>query len=131
MKFVYGLLIGLTLLSLVTCSSGPNEITAKELIGNWRVMPEGSYVQFKSDGTYSIGWSIDGLESAPVEQGRYTLEGTLFTFISSEESLACSAGARGFYEMERSDDGGFRQIIQEDECTVRGSTGTVTLERVP
>ena len=121
----------IALMTLGAACSGNDGITVEDLTGTWLVKPEGSYVQFNTDGTYSIAFSIEGLVDSSVEEGQYTLEGTLFTFISSEESGSCAAGQRGFYEMERTEEDGWRMVIQEDECGIRGSTGTVILERVP
>ncbi len=116
----------------ITVDDGNDEITVDDLIGIWLVKPEGSYVQFNTDGTYSIAFTVEGLDDEiAVEEGQYTLEGTLFTFISSDESGSCAAGQRGFYEMERTEEDGWRMVIQEDECGIRGSTGTVILARVP
>ena len=126
-----GIIGMIALMALGAACNGNDGITVEELTGTWRVKEEGSYAQFNADGTYSIAWTIEGLEDSPVEQGQYTLDGTLFTFISSDESRSCAAGSRGVYEMERTGEGGMRQVIQEDECGIRGSTGTVNLERVP
>jgi len=53
----------------------------------WLVKPEGSFVRFSEDRSYSISFTIDGLENRPIEQGNYTLEGSLFTFISTKRVL--------------------------------------------
>ena len=69
------------------------------VVGTWQT-DEPSYVQFNEDGSYSIAFSIEGLEDAPVEEGEFTLEGTLLTLISGDGSQACNAGERGTYEIE-------------------------------
>jgi hypothetical protein len=107
-----------------------DEILVEDLIGKWRILPGGSYVEFKANGTYNVAWSVNQLGVISVEEGLYTLEGTLFTFISSEESASCFAGARGVYELERTYGGNIRQVILEDECVSRGSAGSVFLDRV-
>ncbi len=127
----------LTLVFAVVLSAceGDSDITVDELVGTW-ITDEPAYVQFNGDGTYSISFTIEGLANSPVEQGEYTLEGTLFTLISSEESGACVAGDRGRYEIEVLDQGPsgedrMRHVLVEDECSIRASTGDVVLERVP
>ena len=121
----------IALMALGTACNGNDGISIEDLTGTWRVKEEGSYAEFNADGTYSIAWTIEGLENSPVEEGLYTIEGTLLTLISSDESKSCASGSRGFYEIERTGEGGMRHVIQEDECGIRGSTGTVNLERVP
>jgi len=125
-----GIIGMIALMVLVAACSGNGDITVDDLTGTWRAIEPGSYVQFNADGTYRIASSIDSLEDSPVEEGEYTLEGTLFTFISSDESTNCEAGQRGVYEMERSGEDGIRMVRQEDECRTR-SNRLVNLERLP
>ena len=114
---------------------GNVEFTVQDLIGIWRVVEEGSFVQLKEDGSYRIAWDTEDIENTTVEQGQFTLERTLFTFISNKDSQACAAGERGSYEMEVLEKGPsgedrMKQVLVDDECSIRGSTGDVTLERV-
>ena len=124
------LVLAILAMALGAACSGNGEITVQDLIGTWRAIEPGSHVQFKADGTYRIGFSIEGIIDSPIEQGQYTLEGTLFTFMSSDESLRCTAGARGVYETERTGEDGIRMVRQEDECRTR-SNRLVNLERLP
>ncbi len=112
------------------------EITVDDLIGTWRGRATSSFLQLSEDGTYRIATSAEDIENTTVEQGQFTLEGTLFTFISNEDSQNCAAGQRGSYEIEVLEEGPsgedrIKQIQVEDECSIRGSVGFVTLERVP
>ncbi len=112
------------------------EITVEDLTGIWRAIGLGSFLQLSEDGTYRIANSAEDIENTTVEQGQFTLEGTLFTFISNQDSQNCAAGQRGSYEMEVLEEGlsgedRMKQIQVEDECSIRGSVGDVTLERVP
>ena len=123
------------LVVVVAACGGDSEITVEDLVGTW-LTDEPSYVEFKEDGSYSIAFSIEGLEDSPIELGQFTLEGSLFTFISGEESFFCVADDRGSYEMEVLDEGPssedrIEMILVDDECGIRGSTGDVIIERVP
>jgi len=130
-------IIGMIVLMLLGAAcSGNGGITEEDLTGTWRVIDPGSFLQLSDDGTYRIALSAEDLENTTVEQGQFTLEGTLFTFISSDESRNCASGQRGIYEMEVLEEGPsgedrMRMIQVEDECSLRGSLGDVTLERVP
>jgi len=130
MKHTKILLMSLAILALAACS--PGEITQEELLGTWRVVQVSSYLQFNADGTYRIAVNVNDLEGSTVEQGDYTLEGSLFTFISNVNSRNCEEGERGMYELERSesDTGDIRMIHQEDECRNR-ALPVATLRRVP
>ena len=133
--FVAGLLV-LGILAIACGDDGNDEdaingeSTVGDLTGTWRAIEPGSYVQFNADGTYRIALSAEDVENTTVEQGQFTLEGTLFTFISSDESRNCAAGQRGIYEVERTGEDGMRWVLQEDECSVR-SQPIVNFERVP
>ena len=111
-------------------------ISLEALIGTWRVIEPGSFLRLNRDGYYRIFISAEDIEGSTVEQGQFTLEETLFTFISNSDSTSCAEGQRGIYEMEALDAGStgrdrVRQIQVDDECATRGSVGDVTLERVP
>jgi len=126
-----------TALLVVACGSdsdsadaGSGEFTVEDLIGVWET-DEPSFVQFNEDGTYRIAFSEETLQESPVERGAFTLEGTSFTLISDEASESCAEGDRGRYENEVLGDDRIRQVLVEDECSIRASTGDVTIERVP
>lgn len=129
-----GLLVVVLAIFLGACG-GSSELTVDDLAGTWRSdVP--SYVRFDPDGSYSIALSIDGLANSPVEAGKFTLWGTVFTFVSSEGSSACPAGDYGTYELETLEHGAsgedrIEMIFMSDECGRRGSVGDVTIERVP
>lgn len=103
-------------------------ITAADFVGTWKV-DEPSYARFNEDGTYELSLTLDGLDE-PIEQGRFTVDGNVFTFISGDTSTACRADERGRYEIEVIDEDRLRQVLIDDECALRGSTGDVILERV-
>ena len=131
------LLSSLAFALIVAACGGDSELTFEELIGTWRCDECRSFLQLNEDGSYrvAITLSVDRIENATVEQGQFTLEGTLFTFISNEESKNCAAGQRGSYELEVLGEGPsgedlIKQIQVEDECNIRGGVGDVILRRV-
>jgi hypothetical protein len=110
-----------------------DDLTVEELSGTWRAGGL-TFLRFNEDGTYRIALT-ESFENSTVDQGEFTLDGTLFTFISNENSAACEAGQRGSYEMEVLEEGPsgenrLEQIHVEDECSTRGSTGDFTLVRL-
>lgn len=128
---ILGRLIGIFSLILLGVACGGNDgITVQDLSGTWKAREPGSYVQLNSDGTYRIAGTVNSLKERPMEQGLYTLEGTLFTFISSDESTFCKVGQTGTYQLEETEDNGVRMLLQEDDCRSRRHQ-IVTLSRVP
>jgi len=120
----------IALMALGAACGGDGEITVDDVTGTWKEKLHGSYGQVNEDGTYSIAGTIEGLEERPLDLGQWTLEGTLFTYVSGDESSVCAAGQRGIYEVELIDQNRQRHVRQEDECVLR-STPILTLERVP
>ncbi len=128
-----GVLSVVVALSVVACG-GNSDLTVEELAGTWRAEGTIHFVQLNADGSYRIGLVADAIEDSTVDQGHFTLEGTLFTYISSEDSPFCAEGDRGSYEMEVLEDGAsgedrFSQVQVEDECGIRDQ-GDVILERL-
>lgn len=81
------------------------------------------------DGTYRIE------QSTPVEQGEFTLEGNVLTFITGEASRNCEVGDRLVSVIDVLEDSPLgqdriRQTQVTDECRIRGSVKVVTLQRV-
>lgn len=120
---IFGLLV------LGAACGGDDEIILEDLPGTWKAREPGSYIQFSADGTYRIAGTTENLER-PFDQGQFTLEGTLLTYTSSDESIFCVAGQRGIYETEWTEEGALRTMMQEDDCNRRRQK-TVTLERLP
>ena len=119
--------------------SGTSELTVAYLTGTWSGSECVCQLVFDRDGTYRIQQGIGArpgsAEATTVEQGEFTLVGTVLTFISNDESINCEAGDRLISEVEVLEDGAsgtdrIRVVQIEDECLIRGSVGTVTLGRV-
>jgi len=124
-------IIGMIVLMLLGAAcSGNGGITVEDVTGTWEVTTFGSYAQFNEDGTYSIARTIGALETGPLDVGQWTLEGALITYIASDESAVCTAGDRGIYEVELTDESRMTHVRQEDACSVR-SGETINFERVP
>jgi hypothetical protein len=128
-KLAFSLILFVWMFSTTSCDAS-EEFTVEEITGTWLVKPELSYARFNKDGTYTLAFTLDGLDYGLQEQGNFTLEGSIFTYISNEKGFACDDGERGIYIIEPTSDGGFWQIYQEDECSRRGASGTVELERI-
>ena len=80
-------------------------ITAEALIGRWQ--NEGYVIEFKENGTFSVG---------ALDFGTYQLEGALFTWTTDDGASSCFGGQRGTYEVELTDEGQLHWTLREDEC---------------
>ena len=125
-----GIIGMIALMALGAACGGNGDITVEDVTGTWKVLTFGSAAQINEDGTYSIAGTIERLEDSPLDAGQWTLEGAIFTYISSDESAVCTAGDRGIYEVELIDESRMSHIRQEDACDSR-SAPTVNFERVP
>jgi hypothetical protein len=101
----------------------------EDLIGIWR-HPGGIYLKLNEDGTYRLAEIVARLETLPNEFGRFELEGTTFTFITSNESPGCT-GQTGSYQVELTEQGKLRYVsLQEDPCQWRANNAPIAWERV-
>ena len=109
-------LLGLMLASCDGLQPVPS-IGGVDITGVWK--QQGAYTQFNEGGTYRTANTLAFLEEAPFDVGQFRLEGTSFTFISSDESWACP-GLTGSYEVELTEQGQLQFVLQEDACEMRG-----------
>jgi len=101
----------------------------EDLIGIWR-HPEGMVLKLNEDGTYRLAEIVARLETLPSELGRFELEGRTFTFITSNESPACT-GQTGSYQVELTEQGKLRFVsLQDDPCQWRADGAPVAWEQV-
>ena len=101
------------------CGDGEEEgITVEDLTGIWEKMAASRYLQFNEDGTFRGASSVTNLENAPSPLGQFRLEGTLLTFITSDESPDC-AGQSGSYQVQLTEEGELQFVLEEDPCPVR------------
>lgn len=104
------------------------------MIGTWRRSGL-DFRQLNEDGSYRIALAAESMDNSTVDQGQFTLEGTLFSLISNADSAVCYEGQRGSYELEVLEDGPLGEerlhlTLVEDECSRQGSEGDVTLARL-
>ena len=137
-------------LAMVAAGCGGNEadvadggdITVSYLTGTWAGVECNCSLVFEDDGTYRIvqgaGQGFAGVtyaEDTTVEQGDFSVEGTVVTFVSNAESQNCEAGDRLVSEIEILEGSALvedtiRQVTIEDECAIRGTVRSVTMQRV-
>jgi hypothetical protein len=131
--FLFLAVVATTLVIVAACA-GNGEVTSEDMIGTWRKSGL-DFRQFNEDGSYRIALAAESMENSTVDQGQFTLEGTLFSLISNADSAVCDEGQRGSYELEVLEDGPLGEdrlqlTLVEDECSRRGSEGDVTVVRL-
>jgi hypothetical protein len=121
-KSLVALVAVIVSLGLAACagSQPASGITVRNLTGVWYMASRDLYFQLNQDGTYSFGDSQQLLEEAPFDAGQYQFEGTSLTFVTNDDSWLCS-GKTGSYEVELTEEGQLRFVLQEDQCGERGS----------
>ncbi len=103
------------------CGGGEEEgVTVEEFTGTWFQSSSGVYSQFNEDGTFRVALSVADLEDDPADLGQFRLEGTLVTFTTSDDSPNC-AGQSGSYQVELTEEGHLRFVLEEDPCGLRAS----------
>ena len=112
--------LGLMLASCGGLQPAPS-IEGVDIIGvwKWKKGDGEACFQLNEDGTYRTAYTLAFLEKAPFEVGQFRLEGTSFTFITSDESWVCP-GLTGSYEIELTEQGQLQFVLQEDACEMRG-----------
>ena len=99
----------------------PAVITAAELTGRFRVYDRAypSAIEFGADGRFCRATSIDKLATAPVDVGRWYVEGELLILISDETVSNCGEGLVGRYRLSNYSNGGILFERQSEECEAR------------
>ena len=96
-------------------------VQLNDLIGIWRPDTNSdmfiSYIKFYDDGTYRIAYSVEKIETRPIDKGQIKLEGKDITFIPSE-SPACET-ITGTYIIKKIEKGKFEFTVQKDLCDRR------------
>lgn len=101
---------------------------AEDLVGIWRrEEPDSSssklWREYRSDGTYRVAVTRDGLEANPLVVGEYQFEGTQFIVVDTSAQPGwdeCIAGGhRGRYEVQVVQTGKIRFVKLEDGCSSR------------
>ena len=100
-------------------SAATPAITLEDLVGAWRWdggegigLAEFRYYQ---DSTYEMIRYIVDSETL-WDAGTIEIDGSLVTFVSSEDSKYCEVGQRGSYEMSLGEDGKLKMELVEEVC---------------
>jgi hypothetical protein len=113
----------------VAPSSPVPGITVEDLSGIWHGAGPTAYgyIQLNPDGTYRRGFLVS--LDRPSEIGEYRLEGTLLTFISSNQSHDC-AGQSGSYQVQLTEPDQLQTALEADPCQDRANHTRGPWERV-
>ena len=94
---------------------------SKDLIGIWKPdLPEEGFskvLKFSNDGTYRIAWSVEKLDTRPVDKGQVRFEGEQVTFVPSG-SPTCKTNT-GRYSIKMTEKGNFQLTVNDDPCYER------------
>ena len=103
---------------------GSNGLTVDDLVATWnRLEAAGAFQRFAADGTYSIANSPEDLD-APRDQGEFTFDGEVVSFVSGDGTVMCQSGERGEYQVNA--DGADLLLTRVfDNCDWRDPLGTV------
>jgi hypothetical protein len=104
-------------------------ITVEDLSGIWHGAgpTADGYLQLNPDGTYRRAFVV--ALTLPYEIGEYRLEGTLLTFIPSNQSHDC-AGQSGSYQVQLTEPDQLQTALQDDPCQGRANSTRGPWERV-
>lgn len=98
----------------------PSPIMKEDVIGTWKLLYGGFYMQFNEDGTYRADETIEGLNSdTPQDIGMYTVENSTITQVSGAETRNCVQGDTGIYAMSVGVNDMLEFTLQSDECEQR------------
>lgn len=127
---VVGVSVGLVIAACWGSRPAPTPgITVEDLTGVWYDVDRHEYLQLNEDGAYRVALTVPRLEATPYEVGQYRLEGTLFTFITSDESPDCQ-GQTGRYQVELTEQGQLQFELQQDPCQARADGQPGSWDRV-
>jgi hypothetical protein len=118
---------------LIAGCGSSSDTASVDMTGTWRVNGL-DYREFNDDGSYRVGLT-EGMENAVVDQGDYSVDGTVLRQSSSGDSVACADGETVTYTIEPLEGGsaGAEQILlvqRDDECARRSAEGDLTLIRL-
>jgi hypothetical protein len=108
----------------------PSSISVEDVIGLWYDADRNEYLQLNQDGTYRVATTVSFLEASPYEVGEFQLEGTSFTFITSNESPDCK-DQTGRYQVKLTEPGQLQFVLQEDACQARADEQPGSWDRMP
>jgi hypothetical protein len=109
----------IAVLGLSGCGSSAGD-PAEAYHGTWKTN-EGWYLEFRDDGTFGFGGSVERIATDPLEWGTYTFDGEVLRLTTADDSTYCT-GIEAAYEAVPTEDGTFiAQTAIEDECPSRRS----------
>ena len=105
-----------------TQTYGDDNITVKDLLGIWQQYSEVPWaIQFNKNGTFRAAHTVLRLEKAPMDEGRFQIEGTTLSFTSNDHCKGSCRGLSGSYNVALSKEGRLELIEQKDQCKERAS----------
>jgi hypothetical protein len=116
-------LVVMVSLGLAACadSQPAPSIGGVDITDIWKQDEGPEVLQLNEDGTFAAApMNPDFLEKAPTDIGEFRLEGTSFTFITSDESAFC-AGQTGRYQVGLTEQGQLEFELEEDPCYERAN----------
>lgn len=114
-------------------AEAPDDINTVTLTGRYRVYDTAypSTIEFGADGRFSRATSANNLETAPVDQGSWRIEGDELVLVSDEAVSNCGAGRTGRYRLSEYKEGGILFQRLSEECEARtGFVPTATSQPI-
>ena len=118
---------------LIAACGSSSDTASVDMTGTWRA--EGlDYREFNDDGSYRIGLT-EGMENAVVDQGDYSVDGSVLHQSSNGDSAVCADGETATYTVESLESGaaGEERVLlvqRDDQCARRSAEGDLTLIRL-
>ena len=118
------LILFMTILSISYWAIGNSQsedagANLKNLIGMWK--PDSDHynlvLKFNTDGTFGIAYSVEKLDTRPIDRGKFKIEGEQLTFVSSG-SPTCKTHI-GKYSIKMIKKGNFQLTVEQDPCNDR------------
>jgi hypothetical protein len=121
-QILFVVIISLFFFKAETAQSSDEIIQLNDLVGIWTqdTSPEDftkSVIKFREDGTYTIAYDIEKIETGPVDKGQIKFEGIDIVFIPSESPM-CTNNS-GKYAINKIEKDKLELTAQEDTCERR------------
>jgi hypothetical protein len=104
-------------------------ISVEDLTGVWHITSPWLYLLLNENGTFILTDVSNWRKPYPSYEGQFRLEGTLLTFIPSDESALC-AGQTGSYQVELTEEGQLQLVLEEEQCEGRSGLPAGPWDRV-
>lgn len=137
MKLIFQILfvvtISLFFLKAETAQSTDEIIQLNDLVGIWTqdTTPEDftkSVIKFSKDGTYTIAYDVEKIETKPVDKGELKFEGKDIVLIPSESPMCTNYS--GKYAIKKIEKDKLELTAQEDPCERRRAALNRALIRI-